>query len=898
MNPIIPTPRIQLVLSLLCALLPGASRLRAQALPGPAVTGRVQDTTGAIIPNARVELQRLNGSILSFTQTDSAGNFSLALPVSGPAGENDHLTVARPGFEPLVRTLHLARTPPAAITLVLNPATVDTTVDVNAGEAVAMADPDNNQDAATISTDDMKTLPILDGDVVATLSAFLDAGAAGEGGASLIVDGVEMKTAGVAPSAIDRVSINQDPYSAQYKQPGRGQVEVVTRSNSDKFHGSANLSLRDSIFDATNYFATSKPPDQRIAFEGFLSGPIKPFRNTTFLSSGLVQHQNAYEQIVANKGTDPITGQPITPGNVLSAWRNYNLTTKVAHQISDRHSAYLLYRFFDTMRTNRNTGGLNLASAGYTQYNFDMDITFHDDIAFASNKFNAFSILVERNIDRQVSNTQFPSVVVQGAFQGGGAQADQLQTENNPNISDIVSWSVGGGAHPTHQLKFGLQFPNLGRRVLEDTTNRQGTYTFGAVPNCTPTSPADTHCSPLMSYASKSPTTFTIQQGQTRFLTHYDQPSAFFLDQIQATARLTITPGVRYDFQNALPNTKDAILPRLSFAYLLDKDHSMVLRTGAGLYMRKVGVNLSQQLARYQNAVERSLLITNITQTGCYPDMTTCYALAAQPPSLYIDEPNLKAPFQGFFGVSIEREVTKKSTLTIGYEGYRGWHALQSVDINAPLPPFTSSARPNPNFSQVLEQRSGGVQRSDSMVVSYRGRISNVFSGFLQYTYGHADSNTQWSDFIPQNQYKPNDEWSRSDTDQRHRANLIGTFFPDKPLTFGFGVYAYSAAPYTITTGKDDYYTGVLNARPAGVPRNSLNGGSFQDFQTRVTYTRKLRPRLKDASPTMAFYVQTFNALNRANFEDYVGVITSADFMHPTSASNPRRFQLGVSYNF
>ena len=862
-------PASRIALCLLAALL-GAPSTHAQAPTSATLTGKVQDSTGAIIPNARVELQRTNHSIITTTQTDSAGNFSLPLPAPG----DDFLTIALPGFEALVRPLHITRTAPPALTLVLKLASVATTVDVNAADAVALADPGNNQDAATISSDDMKTLPILDGDVVATLSAFLDAGATGEAGPTLIVDGVEMKAAGVAPSAIERVSINQDPYSAQYRQPGRGQVEIVTKNTADKFHGTADFSLRDSIFDATNYFATVKPPTRRLAFQGYLTGPIRPFRDTTFLASLLVQNQNSYNQVSAT------TAPGVTStGNVPAPYRNYNLTMKVAHQITDHHSAYLLYRFFDMSRGGRNTGGLNLASAGYTMYQFDMDLTLHDDAAFGTSKFNAFSVLFERNADRQVSDSQTPSIVVQGAFTGGGAQADEFQTENNPNLSDIYSWSLGGSAHTQHQLKFGVQFPNLGRRVLEDFTNRQGTYTFAN----------------LAAYQANTPTSFTIQQGQSRFLTHYLQPSAFFLDQIQVTQRLTMTPGIRYDFQNAMPNTKDAILPRLSFAYLLDKKRAMVIRTGGGVYMRRVGVNLGQQLARYQNAAERSLLITT---NLCYPDITQCNPLAAQPPSLYIDAPGLKAPFQGFFGISIERQLTAKSTISIGYEGYRGWHALQSVDINAPPPPFTSSARPNSNFAQVLEQTSTGVQHSDSMIVSYRGRISNVFSGFMQYTYGSAASNTEWSTFSPQNQYKPNDEWSRTNTAQRHRTNLIGTFFPDKSINAGFGFYAYSGMPYTITTGTDDYHTGLFNARPAGVPRNSLTAGSFQDLQLRVNYTRKLRPSLKDASPTLAFSVSTFNTLNRANYEDYVGVISSSKFMQPTSSNTARRFQFGITYNF
>lgn len=795
-----------------------------------------------------------------------------------PTPGDDRLTIALPGFEPLIKPLHITRTPPATLTLVMALATVASTVDVNA-DTLDMASPENNQDAASVSAEDMKTLPVLDGDIVATLSAFLDAGATGEGGATLVVDGVEMKTAGVAPSAIERVSINQDPYSAQYRQPGRGQVEIVTKNTADKFHGSANFTLRDSIFDAANYFAVGRPPSRRLALEGYLTGPVRPFRDTTFLFSTLVQHQDRYEQLVASTGNDPITGQPIVHASIASPFRNYNVTMKVAHQFAARHSAYLLYRFFDTTTTNSGTGGLTLASAGSSQYRFDMDLTFHDDLTISSNKFNAFSILFERNIDRQVSNNKFPSIVVQGVFVGGGAQRDELQTENNPNISDIFSWSLGGAARQAHQLKFGLQFPNLGRRILEDQTNRQGTYTFAN----------------LAAYTAGTPTSFTIQQGQSRFLTYYCQPSAFFLDQIQVTPRLTITPGIRYDFQNALPNTKDAILPRLSVAYLVDKQHAMVIRTGGGLYMRRVGVNLGQQLARYEHAAEQSLILTtNI----CYSVPNQCNTLVAQPPSLYVDAPNLKAPFQGFFGLSVERQFTKKSTLTIGYEGYRGWHALRSVDINAPLPPFNSAARPNPNFAQILQQQSGGIQRSDAMNVSFKGRISNVFTGYMQYTYSHADSNTEWSTFTPQNQYDPGGEWSRSSNDQRHRANLIGTFYPDKPLNLGFGFYAYSGKPYSITTGTDAFRTGFYNARPAGVPRNSLTGGGFQDVQLRANYTRKLHPQLKDASSTLAFFVATYNTLNRPNFEDYVGVTTSSRFMQPTSSASPRRFQFGVTYNF
>jgi hypothetical protein len=690
-----------------------------------------------------------------------------------------------------------------------------------------------------------------------------------------MIDGVESKTVGVAPSAIERISVNQDPYSAQYRQPGKGQVEIVTKSTADKFHGSASFTFRDSALNATNYFAKVKPPEQRRIYEGYLTGPIRPLRDTTFLFS--INHQeedlsntvNAIVQDPANPTGPGITFNQNVPGSNI----NTSLTMKVAHQINDHHSAFLLYRFYDAHRTNLNIGGLTLPSAGNQGFGFDMDLTFHDDLAFAPNKFNQFSILFERNIDRTVSDQDIPSISVQGAFLGGGSQTDDLQTENNPNISDIVSWTT----HKNHQLKFGVQLPNLGRRVLEDNTNRQGTYTFSS----------------LAAYEQGTPTTFTLQQGQSRFLTHYDQPGAFFLDQIQATPRLTITPGVRYDFQNALPGTMDAVLPRLSVAYVLDKKHAMVIRAGSGVYVRRVGVNIGQQLARYQYAAERSLLLTtNIS----YP--ITASELVTQPPSLFNFEPNIKAPMQDFFSISIERQLTKKSTVTLDYDGYRGWHALRSVDINAPPPPFISPMRPNPSYAQILQLQSGGQQKSDGMTISYRGRLGRVFSGFAQYELQHADSNTEWSTFMPQNQYDPNDEWSRTNYDQRQRASLFGTLYPDKPLNLGFGFYANTPFPYTITTGADNYLDGLTNARPLGVPRNSVNGTGYQDVQVRLGYTFKIHPSLKDKSPTVALSLSSFNTLNRVNYYGFVGVITSPDFRQPTNASDPRRLQLAGGYSF
>jgi len=840
----------------------------AQGTAAPAkLSGVVRDPTGALVPGAKVQLERAGGVVIGSVTTDSGGRFQLALPLSG----DYELLVACPGFSPLDRKLHVAQTPSSPLTLTMALASVADSVTVSASD-VDVAAPDANKDAATITADDVKNLPIFDGDIVAALAPFLDAGVAGEGGTTLMVDGVESSSLAVATSAIQSVTTNEDPYSAEYRQPGRGQVEIITKSTADHFHGEASFTYRNSALNGTNYFATVKPSEDRRLYEGYLTGPIKPLRDTAFLFSMSRKERNVDTQVLATTLPTVMPEQ-----NVPAPTRTTQITMKVSRQYNDHHSAYVLYTFEDDGGVNQNVGALVQASAGYKDNDFDQHLTYHDDLTISPTILNQLTLHYERDYQSSISTNKVPQIIVNGVATFGGAQLDAVYTENNPTITDQVSWSVS--KHLPQQMKFGIQLPNLGRRVWEDMTNRQGTYTFASA----------------AAFASGTPSSFSIQQGQSRFTTLFAQPSAFFLNQMQVTSRLTVTPGMRYDFQNTLSNTKDGFLPRLSIAYLADKAHALVVRVGGGFYIRRVGVNIGQQLARYQFAAERNLLLTT---NLCYPDINACNTLANDPPSLFQYQPNLQAPQQGYFGLSVERQVTKNSTVSLGYNGYRGWHALRSVDINAPLPPFTSPVRPNPNFAQVLQLQSQGYQKTDGMNLSYRGRIRNIVSGFLQYTWQHADSNTEFSTFQPQNQYEPNDEWSRTAFDQRQRLSMFATLYPDKPLTLGIGFFNNTPLPYTVTTGTDVYQTGIFNARPAGVPRNSLNGGSFQDVQLRLGYTHKLHPGKKDDESALAFSASSFNTLNRVNFETYDGVQGSPDFMQPTTASDPRRIQLQVGYSF
>jgi hypothetical protein len=834
------------------------------------LTGTVRDPTGALVPGASVQLTSTAGRPVANTVTNPDGRFQMPQPAPG----SYHLSITRAGFSPLDAPLHVSasQTPPLALTLALADVTASVSVDASDVDAAA---PDNNQDTSTITAEDTKNLPIFDGDIVAALAPFLDPSVTGETGTTLIVDGVETQTLGVSPSAIQSITTNEDPFSAQYGTPGRGQVEIITKAAAEHFHGSATFTYRTSAFYAKNYFSTIKPPEQRRIYEGYLTGPVGRLKNTAFLFSFQRKERDAYSQVLA--ATVPT---PLAAANIYSPTRNTQLSMKVSHQYNDHHSGYLLYAFQDSGAVNSGIGGLVQQSAGYSSNDFDQNLTYHDDLTIGATRFNQFVMHYERDDQSVIGNQHVPQVLVEGVATFGGSEQDAVYTENNPTFSDIFTWTLN--KHVPQILKFGFQLPNLGRRVWVDHTDRDGTFTFASV----------------AAYLAGTPSAFSIQQGQDTFETLYAQPSAFLTDQVQLTSRLTATAGVRYSFQNTLAGTKDGVLPRLSFAYLLNKPRAIVLRTGGGFYIRTVGVNIGQQLARYQFASERSLLLTS---NLCYPNINACNNLALAPPSLFVYAPNLQAPQQGYFTLSLEGKVTHDTTLTIAYNGYRGWHALRSVDINAPLPPFLSPARPNPAFSQVLQLQSEGYQKTDGMTVNYKGRIRNIVSGFLQYTLQHADSNTEYSTFIPQNQYDPSNEWSRSSFDQRQRFGIFTTLVPDFPVNLGIAYFYDSPTPYTITTGTDVYQTGLFNARPAGVPRNSLNAAPYQDLQLRLNYTYKFHAKPaaeSDAGRNLLFSLSSFNTLNHPSFENFVGVVTSPSFMQPTAAGDPRRLQLSATYSF
>jgi hypothetical protein len=846
------------------------------------LTGTVSDATGAIIPGAQVALTDASGATMATVTTDASGSFKISAPHAGSYS----LMVTLAGFESLSQSVTVGTTAPAPLSLTLAVATAVQEVTVNAGSQVDLTASENNGDTDVMTSNDLKDLPVFDNDFVTAMGNFLDSGDAATAGSGLMVDGVEANRSLISPSAVQEVRINQDAYSARYYRPGRGQLEIISKQSADAYHGQFNFTFRDSALNSQQDFSPSKPFEQRRIYEGNLTGPVAHLKNTMFLFS----FNRAEEDLnaVVNATVAPTADNPdgIFNVNVPAPTRDTEFSLRIGHQFGN-HSASVMYAFQDSSNVNAGVGNQTLPEAGYDTQNREDDVVFHDDWVVSSSVLNQASLVLEHTSNPVTDVQEGPQIQVNGNYVGGSAQSNQAASEYNLRADEMVSWTRG-----PHNLKFGVNVPHFSRRALDDETNRDGTYTFS------PTYAADGSLlrTAIQNQQAGDPSGFTIKQGQERYIFHQQEFGGFIQDQIKLKPWFSITPGLRYDWQNFISNDTNNFSPRLSFAWILNQKQELVLRGGGGMYYDRIGGGPLQDIARYETAKLRLLQISSNQQALCFP-IADCADVDALPPSLVERAPGLKTPYQIQYGLSLDRKVGEKGTISIGGRMNRGVDVFRSIDINAPLPP-NYNQRPNPEVSQLRQIQSAGTQIGSALDINYRGRFNKRFTGFAWYTWSHYDNNTSGITWFPQNQQDPNADWGPADWDQRNHFGLYGIINPEHLLNLGVGVFANSGKPWTVLTGTDAFGDNLFNARPEGVARNSEIGPDYADLDLRWGYDFKLHPGDLDKSPTLGLSVSSFNLLNHPNGSFVDTTEGSQDFGEVTSAYPPRRMQLAMRFNF
>jgi hypothetical protein len=833
--------------------------LPASLLAQVDVAGHVSDPDGANVSGAIVVLTS-NQHPHSAT-SDGNGNFQLH---HIPAGVYSiHINAAN-GFTAYDRSLTVGSSPVnLSIQLKIDSVTQDVVV-APEQEAISLESADN-RDQIKADASLLQSVPVFDQNYVAALTPFLDQTTLGTGGVTIRVDGVERKTTGVSASAIAEVRINNDPYSVETRQPGRGRIDIVTKPGTPRVHGSLNFTFRDSVTDAKNYFALARPFEQKRIYEGSITGPGAPGGHTTFLLSGTRQEDNLQSIVHA------ITPSGVLSANVPTPMHDTEFAARISHDFSQANRVSLQYNVSDVVNRNLGVGGLVLAEAGINQRVREDDVIFTQRIIVTPTLINQMQLFYEQDYGPSRSATNAPKLIVDGNFTSGGAQADTLQNENNLKINDTVSW-----AHGRHYVTFGVNIPNLSRRAWHDDTNRLGTFSFAS----------------LSDYQANRPYSFTQQAGPGRSIFWMNELGTFMQDQMQVSKNLQVSFGIRYDWQTYFKAWND-FGPRGSFAYRL-KDQKTVLRGGIGVFFDRSGAPPEADLKRYNGVTIRSVTLLNPGYPNPYPANSDINSF---PTNLVTLEPGGRVPYALNYSLTLERQLLKGLTLAATYRGTKGIALLRSRNINAPLPPLYS-VRPNPALGIVRQMESEGRQIGNGLDLTVQGKAGRWFTGMLQYSFSHTNNDTGGVTWFAANQYSMAGEYGRSDLDQRHRFNLLGAFNKDHWLNLGMAVKLYSGLPYTETAGVDRYNTGLLNARPDGVSRNTLQGSRTASLDLHWSKERELNLKNGDERMKLNFSVDAFNVTNTTSFTSFVGNVRSSLFSQPSTATAARRLQFGAGVSF
>jgi hypothetical protein len=844
------------VIAVLLAILMTGQRATPPA--SAAVTGVVQDQTGAILAGATVELIDTAGHPVETVQTDAVGLFRFERV---PAGTYQ-LRATFEGFTPATTRVRVGTRAPSTQTLVLSIASLTQEITVRTGSVEVSTAPTNNADAVSLDAATLDSLPVFDRDYVSTLSRFLDTDALGNAGVTVVVNGMEVSAVNVSASAISQIRVNQDPYSAEYSRPGRGRIEILTKAGSQQFTGEVNALFRDSTFNARNALADVKPPEQRRITEGFWGGPLGSSGRTSFMLSANDERDDNQAIIYA-----------IAPGGTIrdtlpQPSARSLVTASITHQAGPSNTWSVRPTYQYESDENRGAGGTTLASAATTFRHNEQQVTYTQQTVVNPSLVNQFQILLGHEREPTTSRSEDPAIVVAGAFTGGGGQGDLVRTETHINLNESVSW-----LHGSHQVQAGFQLPDWSRRGFYDRTNFGGTFFFAS----------------LDAYAAGTPYAFTQQQGNGDIAFLEKQVGLYAKDDWRLREGLSVAYGLRYDWQNYFHDDNN-VAPRIAVAYSVGKRD--VIRVGLGVFNDRSGPVVIADVLRSQPGGLIRYVLTNPS----YPNPFDGPAQGITPPPSVVQlAPDVQIPRTLQYSVALDHQLQKNTALSITYTGARGYHLFRSRDVNAPPPPLYL-ARPNPAYGSIREVESNGRQHSESVSTTLRGRMTALFTGQVQYTWSRVYNDTSGIAAYPANDYDLASEWSRADFDRRHRFLVLGRTAAMKVVDVGLGVTLMSGTPYSELLGQDVYNNGRGRARPLGVPRNSLEGAGSSAVDLRVS--RDIAWGVGGNRRAMTLGLDAFNLLNHVNYTTYVGTIDSPFFGRPVAAQAGRQIQFSARIKF
>jgi len=743
------------------------------------ISGTVTDASGAIVAGAKVEAVSKDTGLRREALTGGAGSYAFS---QMPIGVYT-VTASHTGFRSVaVKDVRLGVGDNRTLNLQLELSNVESSVTVES--VIAPLDSTSAVVGTVIGANQVREMP-LNGRHWASLMA-LAPGAinTGDGSQQSIrfvgrarddnnwtFDGVDSTGVKdprqeaalrlvISTDSIAEFRVNTTLYSAESGGGAGGQVNLVSRSGSNEFHGSVFEFFRNDKLDARNPFDNSKQPFRLNQFGGNFGGPI--IRNRTFFFGnyeGLRQRVSqtftndvpsaAYRARATNAAIRPIIdAYPLgtirtsnadidrVQGDRSQQWREDAGTLRLDHRLNDANTFYFRYNVDDgtivaprTLTANDRQDSQFRPSNTAVQY----------QRVFSPTVVNELKAGVNRSVLRRDSFGPIPASIAVAGFTT--INQPSLLIEAGTSIAIIDNLAITRG---NHTLKFGGEIRRARVNVADPAIDTvSATY-------------ADRNA--LLANRVDS---VGITGGSAVLGTRKTYYFAYVQDDYKITPTLTLNMGLRYEYYgvNREVNNRYRVFdlnecrgfcpagtpwyfpdrnnfdPRLGFAWSpAALKGRTVIRGGAGIYHGPGQID--DVNTALDNVAERLSLTAAEAPNLSFPVSSFVSQARSQgvtPRSLQRDRRDL---YSAQWGLSIQQKLIAGFLTQIGYNASSGVKLFARQYINN-LDPVTR-VRPLPAFGRLDEKRQDGKSNFHALQVSLHRRLGSGVTWGTEYMWSHS----------------------------------------------------------------------------------------------------------------------------------------------------------------
>lgn len=913
--------------------------------PTGQISGMVVDDTGSPLPGVTVTARSQEAGFSRTITSNVQGLYALPLLPTGTY----ELTAELEGFQTFRRpnvVVNVGSAVPVRITLRVG---VRETITVSAEAPVV--ETSRSSVTSTVNETMIENLPVngrnfIDFAVttpgVVKDARFGDISFAGLRGTlnSLVVDGADNNNTFFGQSlgrtgdrtayqfsqdAVKEFQINSNAYSAEYGRAGGAVINVVTKSGTNEFDGTAFFFYRDRDLRAKDFIEElnnrRKGPYQFDQYGGSLGGPIIPDRHFFFLNYDA--QRNTLPNIVvlnvpSSAPTDPDTLAGIERLRPLAF--DYQLTrdqdiylAKTDHEIA-RGRLSLRYNRQEFVGKNQERSGINnafehsgdsLRTVDTLALNFTTPIT--------DSLFNEVRAQYAKDKEPGIANTANPEATIR---QGGATVLVIGRNFFSPRETTIKRYQIADAATfllGNHTLKAGFDVNN--DEIFNFFPgNFSGSYTFQSIAAFHRGKPSGANEAYVQAFPGP---------GTGGPITNPDlfETAIFVQDEWQVRPNLTLNAGLRYDFTDVaqsgvrnpdselaaagidtsrIPEDDDNIAPRLGFAWVPGFSQRSVIRGGYGIfYGRTPAIMIGTAHSNNGINVQTIRFTGDIVPTypNVFPSIPTGVTLPK--PTIFVFDKDYENPQVHQANLGFEHALTNTIALSVSYLYVRGDDLSRSTDINVgpavvenipistggtvPVRRYTT-ARPFANFGRIIQFQSSGNSEYNGITVDLNKRFGQNWQARLAYTYADAkDDNPDATAVVPDSfddakfAWDPTDfdlEWGTSDNDIEHRVVLSGVWNLD--YSRGDGWWSKMLLEGWALSGIITWQSGFPYSARVGVDLN-LDGNRFNDrapgfarnsFRTEDQLS--IDPRISKTIPLpgnvrLQLIAEAFNVTNESN---------------------------------